>query len=666
MEHDSGRVIAGQLNQVHVLAGAVGVIAQQGMAQVLEVNPDLMGAAGVKHRFDQGSLAQPLAHPVAGEGFAAALLPIHRRHAFAVRGMPRNGRSDIAGVQRQSRSMAIAEARGTRREQAVRLLDGGLVNALAGRFQVRMYRMGSALERIGKAEQLRSDAPATHIGETLTQVVAEAATLPVGAVVLISDGADNSGGIDLATISGIRRQRIPVHTIGLGRERLSRDVEVAGVQTPARALAGARIAAQVTIRERGYTGTQARLTARDGGKVLASRLVTLKADGAQQTETLVFDSGPAGARTVRISVDPLAGEENLNNNALVRVIQVEAKKPRVLYVEGEPRWEFKFIRRAFDDDQSVKPVTMLRTTQNKIYRQGLDNPKDLEEGFPAKVEELFDYQAIVIGSVEAAYFTPAQLDIIKQFVDRRGGGLLFLAGRSGLSDGGWHRSVLADLLPVTLPDRKGTFRRDPANVELTPAGRDSLVCRIEEDAQKNEERWRKLPYIANFQDAGTPKPGAVVLAEYLPTSKGRFPLLVTENYGRGRTAVFASAGSWRWQMLQPVEDRSHEMFWQQLFRWLADSPGRVVASTPEPVLEDESRVPLRAEVRDTTFLPASDARVEAHIQGPDGAAATVELHPDPLSPGVYTGERNGAPKSQAATLPRSLRGAASSRWEATW
>ena len=57
----------------------------------------------------------------------------------------------------------------------------------------------------------------------------------------------------------------------------------------------------------------------------------------------------------------------------------------------------------------------------------------------------------------------------------------------------------------------------------------------------------------------------------------RFPLLITQNFGRGRTAVFATGGSWRWQMLQPVADKSHAIFYTQLLRWLVnDTPRRVV------------------------------------------------------------------------------------------
>lgn len=544
----------------------------------------------------------------------------------------------VAVVVDDSRSMAIHEGSATRREEASRVLKGGLLDALRQKFQVRLYRLADNLERIQNLDQITAGARSTRIGENLKQVAAEGSSVPIGAVVLLSDGADNSGGIDLETLSEIRRQRIPVHTIGFGREQFARDVEISDVQIAPRAFADSRLSALVSFRQRGYAGGEARVTVREGARVLASRQVRLRGDGAAQSESLVFDSGPAGAKNLQVAIDPLPGEENAGNNAVSRLVNVEASKPRILYYEGEPRWEFKFIRRALDEDRTLQLATILRTTQNKLYRQGIANPKELEEGFPSKAEDLFAFQAVIIGSVEAGDFTAAQADAIRQFADRRGGGVLFLGGRYALADGGWARSPLADILPVTLPERKGTFVRAPANTELTQAGRDSLICRLEENPEKNVERWKKLPYLMNFQDPGTPKPGAVVLVDFLPTSKGRAPLLVTQNYGRGRTAVFATGGSWRWQMLQELSNQDHEMFWRQFLRWLAASPGPVVGSTPHPVLSDDTRVHLQAEVRDRAFMPMADASVEAHIQGPDGSAATVPLTPDPQHPGTYSAE----------------------------
>src|SRR5579862_2879327 len=546
----------------------------------------------------------------------------------------------IAVLVDDSRSMSIADTGATRETQAIKALEGGVLDQLQKKFQVRIYRLDRQISRVPKLDDLKTSPPAsaTRIGDGLKQLASEAADLPIGAVVLLSDGADNSGGIDLDTISTFRSRRIPVHTVGFGAEQVPHDVEIDDASVAPRALADSRLSAKISFHQRGFAGQKVTLSVRDGAKVLASRQVTLASDGQTQNEALLFNAGAAGARTLQFTIDPLPGEENRANNSVTRLVNVESSKRRILYVEGEPRWEYKFIRRAEQDDRIVTVVSMLRTSENKIYRQGIDDPKELADGFPSRVEDLFGYQALVIGSVEASYFTAAQKELIQQFVDRRGGGLLMLGGRASLGDGGWAASSLADLLPVTLPNKKGTFHRDPATVSLTAAGSDNIITRLVEDPAANVERWKKLPYLMDYQEVGAPKPGAVVLAEL--TAGGRkMPLLITENYGRGRTAIMATGGSWRWQMSQPIEDQTHEEFWQQLLRWLViDTPGHVVATVPSQMLLDDGRVQFSAEVRDKNYLPAADAHVEAHILGPGGSAAQVEMTPDPNAPGTFHAE----------------------------
>ena len=140
----------------------------------------------------------------------------------------------VAVVIDDSKSMATQEDGSSRKDQVLKTLNGGLLKSLQAKFQVRLYRLGDHLERIDNLDKLTAAEPATHIGENLKEVVADAATLPIGAVVLLSDGADNTGGIDLDTISEIKRQRIPIHTIGFGRERMAHDIEVTDVQLPTR------------------------------------------------------------------------------------------------------------------------------------------------------------------------------------------------------------------------------------------------------------------------------------------------------------------------------------------------------------------------------------------------------------------------------------------------
>ena len=129
----------------------------------------------------------------------------------------------------------------------------------------------------------------------------------------------------------------------------------------------------------------------------------------------------------------------------------------------------------------------------------------------------------------------------------------------------------------------------------------------------------------------------------------KLPLLITENYGRGRTAVFATGGSWRWQMQQPVEDMSHEMFWRQLVRWVvSESPSRVNGSAERTLLSDSGQIRLTADVRDATYMPANDATVEARVEGPEGVSDSIVLRPEQRKEGIYSAP--GTHQSKARIL----------------
>jgi hypothetical protein len=218
-----------------------------------------------------------------------------------------------------------------------------------------------------------------------------------------------------------------------------------------------------------------------------------------------------------------------------------------------------------------------------------------------------------------------------------------LGGKRGLAQGCWGVSKVADVLPVELPGPSPeTFVREKATVELTVQGQDSLICRFDEDPAKNQQLWSELPEVANYQNVGEMKPAAVPLLNF-KIGQQSLPLMVAQNYGRGKSMVLATGGTWRWKMGLPHEDTRHATFWQQLLRSLvANTPGPLVISSDRTLYADNPQVRLRAEVRTKEFQPASNATVTAVITPESGDPFTVELHPIPEEPSVYESEFTAA------------------------
>ncbi|MBM3808286.1 MAG: hypothetical protein FJW22_08835 [Acidimicrobiia bacterium] len=543
-----------------------------------------------------------------------------------------------------SRSMQIADVDGQPRSAYVKnefgAADRGLLKTLSERFTVRTFRFSSAPSRTTQESDLTFGGSQSRLGAALSGVRQELAGLPVAGLVMISDGADTADAALGDAILGLKAEGLPVFTVGVGRETLPRDIQVGRVITPKTALKGTTLMVDVVLSQSGYDGRQVTLDVEDEGTLVSTQQVTLPDAGAPASVPVRFTMNEAGPRVLRFRVTPQEGELVIENNAREALIDVRDRKEKVLYFEGEPRWEYKFIRRAIPEDDNLIVTSLIRTADNKYMRQGVDHADELVSAFPKTREELFAYRSLILGSLEAAALTGDQLKMIAEFVDRRGGGLLMLGGPRSFAEGGYAGTAVADVLPVVL-DRdqvmaKGTVMR--LSVKPTRAGAATAVTQLGPDEARSAERWSTLPGVTAVNRVDAVKPGATVLLTGTDESRAERPMLIFQRYGRGKSFAFLPQDSWMWQMHSSVavEDLTHENYWRQLLRWLVDGvPDQVEPALTTERVEPGEAATLTAAVVDPSFVELNDAAVMATVTGPDGTIVDIPMSWDGEEAGLY-------------------------------
>jgi uncharacterized membrane protein len=543
-----------------------------------------------------------------------------------------------------SRSMQIADVDGQARSSYVKsefgAADRGVLKALSERFTVRTFRFSNAATRTLQESDLTFGGSQSRLGAALSGVRQELAGLPVAGLVMVSDGADTADAALGDAILGLKADGLPVFTVGVGRETLSRDIQVGRVVTPKTALKGTTLMVDVVLSQSGFDGQQVTLDVEDEGTLVSTQQVTLPDAGAPASIPVRFTVTEAGPRVLRFRVSPQQGELVTENNAREALIDVRDRKEKILYFEGEPRPEYKFIRRAIPEGDNLIVTSLIRTADNKYMRQGVDGPDELVAAFPKTREELFAYRSLIIGSVEAALFSGDQLKMIAEFVDRRGGGLLMLGGPRAFAEGGWTGTAVADVMPVVL-DRnkvmaKGTVMR--LKVKPTRAGAATAVTQLGANDAASAERWNTLPGVTAVNRVDAVKPGATVLLTGTDESRAERPMLVFQRYGRGKSFAFLPQDSWNWQMDStiPVEDLTHENYWRQLLRWLVDGvPDQVEPALTTERVEPGETATLTANVVDPSFVELNDAAVMATVTAPDGTITDVPLSWDGEHAGQY-------------------------------
>lgn len=555
--------------------------------------------------------------------------------------------NDLAVLVDDSRSMQIADAGGTTRgAAAVDLLagKGALLARLADQFKVHLYRFAGGASRADAVADLAFAGRATRLGAALDRVRQDFSGQPLAGVVLLSDGADNTtGSLDDAALA-LKAARVPVYAVGMGRERFARDIEIARLDVPARALEGSTLMADLLVTQSGYANTTVPVYVEEAGRIVAIDSVRLGRDEAV-TVRVPFTLSGGGPRMLRVRIPPQPGEQVVENNARDALVYADPRRRSVLYFEGEPRFEAKFIRRALENDSNVRLVTLERTAPNKFLRLDVDSPQELVAGFPRTRDELYAYSGVVLGSVEASQFTHDQLEMLRDFVGERGGGLLLLGGRRAFAEGGYAGTPLADVVPFALAavqpvtgDSTGFFTQ--VRVRPTPAGLAHPALQLAGSREASAARWATLPPLSIVNRIGDPKPGATTLLVGEPKRGADLPVLLFQRYGRGKVIAFTVQDSWLWQMAAdiPVEDMTHETLWRQLVRWLASGvPEPIAVTASADRVEPGDSVVLRATVSDSAYVLVNGASVVARVTDPGGVVDSLPLEWTVLKDGEYRG-----------------------------
>lgn len=532
-----------------------------------------------------------------------------------------------------SRSMQIVDgeegSRGKQLQDRLAGADGELIRQLSERFRLRIFRFSGSAERIAGAGDLSFTGGQTRVGRALEQVRAEMAGVPLSGLVVMTDGADRAETDLNASLLALRAARVPVYTVGIGRESFRRDVEVRRVSTPRSVLRGTSLVVDVVIEQTGLGGRKVPLVVEDEGRIVSSQEVELPLDGTPAAVRVHFAASEAGWRRFRFRVPLQEGELVHQNNQQEALLEVRDGPHKILYVEGEPRWEVKFMRRAVEDDEQLQLVVLQRLAENKFSRLAVDSAQELANGFPRTREELFSYRALILGSIEAGFFTPEQLRLIADFVSERGGGLLMLGGRRAFAEGGYAGTPLEDVMPVVLDGRSDAAFFAELAVEPTRAGQSHPALQLAEEPAASRARWASLPPLSTFNRVTRLKPGATALLTGSGTGvpSGQV-VLASQRYGRGLSIAMPVQDTWMWQMHAdvPLEDQTHETLWGQILRWLVnESPGQLtfVPSAEPAALRQPVR--LQAQLRDNAFRSVNDARLAAMVEAPDGSTREVPM-----------------------------------------
>lgn len=494
--------------------------------------------------------------------------------------------------------------------------------------------------------RLKADSPVTALGDALREVVNRKRGQPLAGVVLVTDGANNSGSAPREMAGLLRQEGLPLYVYGVGITS-PRDVIVANLFAPETTFVKDEVSMTVRVRAQGMTGENAELVLKLGGETVATQPLTFEADG-EQVVPLKFTPKREGEFDLEASIAPRADEAVKDNNTRSQRLRVIDVKIKVLMVEQAPRWEFRYLQAMLLRDRRVELKCWLAEGGAGISRG--ENSPYLEQ-FPARKDELFKYDLVVLGDLDPKLVSAASLENLNEWVNRFGGALVVVAGKRFMPNA-YRRTVLEKMLPVefdalALETAMEPVADKPVHLELTTAGRASPMLRLSDKEDENAALWKQLPPLYWVARVLRPKPAAeVLLVDPDPARESRFgkmPVIALQQYGLGNVLYVGTDNTWRWR--KNVGDLYHTALWGQIAQRvslprLLGGSKRTQLSTDRQNYVTGDRVAVYARLYSAGFDPVQEPSVKGiyGLRDASGGRSETTLRPVPEQPGLYRGE----------------------------
>lgn len=457
--------------------------------------------------------------------------------------------------------------------------DTDLLAAIARRFKLKTYYVsaaarpqpGDAAEMAESIKSLEATGESSRLGHAIETVLDDFRGNLPSAVILLSDGINTEGDTLADAAAQARRKGVPLFTVALGSETPIRDLELTDLLVDEVVFVDDVVNFDFKVSGTGLEGRQVSVVLRQKGEqaTLADTTISVGADGESQRARLSYRPTEVGDFDYVVEIDPLAEENQRDNNRQQRRVSVRDEQVRVLLVQSYPSYEFRYLKNLLERDKTVRVRTVLQEADPEYVQ--LD--ETALAVFPVRRDELFEYDVVVFGDVNPAFLSPSALQNLVAFVEEKGGGVVFVAGPL-YTPLEYRDTALAELLPIDFASAvstdPGRMVNEPFQMQPTELGLTGPTMQLGDTPAETLEVWRKLPPMYWFFESPALKPGARVWAEHplrAANDARRLPLVAMQYVGSGKVVFHATDETWRWRFR--VGDVYFARYWIQTIRYLS-------------------------------------------------------------------------------------------------
>jgi hypothetical protein len=573
--------------------------------------------------------------------------PADQREAAVALGKVPYGDANAA-VPEDARAVCSSISRIDLAKALLRTKAGNVFEKIAETYRVRFFTFGDKLlpaagkGGTGPESLAATDAnqASTRLGTAMEEALSRFSGQSVSGIVVLTDGASNEGVAPLEVARRMKERTIPLYPVGLGLATPP-DVRMDAVIVPETVFVKDKVPVRIQFSSTGFANRHAEVTLKFDGRDVASETVTLK-DRSQFLEMLFEPVRAAEAAKLEVSIrptGPAADQASTDNDSMTRTIRVIDEKIKVLYIEGKPRWEYRYLRRVLLRDHRLD-VKFYMTEGDRELSEYSDR---YLATFPMEAEKAFKFDLVILGDVPASRFNRQELAMLERLVKDDGASLLLLAGPAH-APAEYVGSPIEEMLPVKIRSDGVDAVDEMVHPEVTSEGLQSAIATLDFPEDRNQALWSQVRPLFHVPRLEGMKKGANLLVTLSGGTRGRepYPLICWQRFSRGKVMFVGSDQLWRLRFKRG--DKYHARFWGQTIQFLTLSHllagnNRVRIEIDRSDYRVGDRVQISANVLDEAYSPvlAQSFELVAQGDGPKRDRTTVGLAPVPGMPGLFRG-----------------------------
>ena len=487
------------------------------------------------------------------------------------------------------------------------------IEQLNSKFNVDTYFVSDEIKKTSsKLENYQPNRSFTDFSRVLEELGRSYETKFLQGVLLFSDGADlteEPKEISEGILKSLVKINAPVYSFQAGNNDRFKDLALESISVSDFGFVQQPVHLSVKIFSSALGNRNVPLVLKEGDRILVSKIIEIRNNKKYYKVDLHFTPRKMGKRIYTINLPRFAEESILSNNQKEFEIDITRDRVRILHLNGRPSWDSRYLREVLANNPRVDLLSffILRSLGDDVAA-----PTSELSLIPFPSNLLFDnylssFDLIIFQNFKFEPFIDKKYLLnIRKYVEK-GGSFLMVGGELSFQGGSYARTPIEDILPVSFKETDSWFIGQEFYPKINEELFNHPILRLEKDLQLNREVLAALPPLQGANLGLVAGKDAYVLAEFENGSTSPAPILVTGEFGKGRTALLATDSVWNWRFSKEGGSRYFHRFWNNTIDWLIAEPQtrRLQLESDKDRYQEGQQVLIKFKLLQKNYQPAS-------------------------------------------------------------